>query len=128
MTWGAASTSSFSRRSSTATPTQGNRDLIRTAAVALNASGQLVVQGFIPAEGRTGSPFGILLTLNMRVGTDGGDTHPESEVPGWTQDVGLACVTMWNMPFGTSAIAGRRPADAAPRVASERGDARGRRD
>lgn len=61
---------------------QGNRDLIRKAAAALNASGQFVVQGFILAEAQIGSPFGILFAPNMLVGTDGGDTYTESEVRG----------------------------------------------
>ena len=91
---------------------QGNRDLIRKAAAALNPSGQLVVQDFIVAEERTGPPFGVLFALNMLVGTEAGDTYTESDVREWMEQAGLVHIAARDTPFGTSVIVGRRPADA----------------
>jgi len=92
---------------------QGNRDLIRKGAAALNPSGQLVVQDFIVGEERTGPPFGVLFALNMLVGTEAGDTYTESEVRGWMAEAGLARVAKRDTPFGTSVIVGRRTDDQA---------------
>jgi len=87
---------------------QGNRDLIRKGAAALNPSGQLVVQDFIVGEERTGPPFGVLFALNMLVGTEAGDTYTESEVRGWMAAAGLARVARRDTSFGTSVLVGRR--------------------
>jgi SAM-dependent methyltransferase len=93
---------------------QGNQDLIRKGAAALNPSGQLVVQDFIVDEERLGPPFAVLFALNMLVGTPAGDTYTESEVRQWMLGAGLPDVASQETPFGTSLIVGRRAASRAP--------------
>jgi len=87
---------------------EGNRELIRKGAAALNPAGQLVVQDFIVQEDRTGAPFAVMLALNMLVGTETGDTYTESEVRQWMAEAGLSRVTRTDTSFGTSLIVGRR--------------------
>lgn len=59
-------------------------------------------------EDRTRPPFGALFALNMRVGTDSGDTYTEPEVRRWMDEAGVREVVRQGTPFGTSPIVGQK--------------------
>ncbi|MGE5361858.1 MAG: methyltransferase [Bacteroidales bacterium] len=85
-----------------------NRRLLRKAAAATNAGGQVVVLDQIVDEGRTAPAMAVMFALNMLVGTGAGDTYTESEVRSWMQEAGLHRIIRKDTPFGNSLIIGRR--------------------
>jgi len=85
-----------------------DRDLIRKAADALNPGGQVVVQDFIMEKDRTRPAFGALFSLNMLVGTDGGDTYTEEEVRAWMGEAGLSKIKRIDTKYNTTLIIGRK--------------------
>jgi len=87
---------------------EGNRELIRKGAEALNPQGQMVIQDFVMDEGRTTPALGALFALNMLVATESGDTYTESEIRMWMEEAGLPDVVRKDTGFGSSLIIGRR--------------------
>jgi 2-polyprenyl-3-methyl-5-hydroxy-6-metoxy-1,4-benzoquinol methylase len=85
-----------------------NCDLLRKAAQALNANGQMVVQDFIIEEDRTGPPFAALFALNMLVGTESGDTYTEAEIRRWMEGAGMVQIMRKDTAVGTSLILGKK--------------------
>ncbi|MEW6753150.1 MAG: methyltransferase [Candidatus Latescibacterota bacterium] len=60
-----------------------NGRLMAQARRALEPGGQVVVQEFVPDEGRTSPVPPVLFALNMLVATAAGDTYTESEIGAW---------------------------------------------
>jgi cyclopropane fatty-acyl-phospholipid synthase-like methyltransferase len=87
---------------------EGNRELIRKGAEALNPQGQMVIQDFVMDEDRTTPALGALFALNMLVATESGDTYTESEIRMWMEEAGLAEIIRKDTGFGSSLIIGRR--------------------
>lgn len=87
-----------------------NRKLLRKCARSLNPRGMLVVQDFIMDEGRTNPAGGAFFALNMLVGTQAGDTYPESEIREWMKEAGLSDIRRVETPFGTDQVRGKKPA------------------
>jgi 2-polyprenyl-3-methyl-5-hydroxy-6-metoxy-1,4-benzoquinol methylase len=88
--------------------TEANRALLKKAAGAANAGGQVVVLDQIMNQDRTAPLMAAMFALNMLVGTGAGDTYTESEVRGWMEEAGLHRIVRKDTPFGNSLIMGRR--------------------
>lgn len=97
-----------------------NRLLLRKAAAALNAGGQVVVQDFLMNEDRTGPLPAALFALNMLVGTPEGDTYTESEVRAWLGQAGCRSILRRDTSFGTNLMIGRIRRGPAPVVEGAR--------
>jgi SAM-dependent methyltransferase len=87
---------------------EDNRRLIRKAAGALNAGGQVVVVDSLMNEGRSGPLRSALFGINMLVGTEEGDTYTQAEIEGWMTAAGLSRFVRKDTSYGTSLVVGRR--------------------
>jgi 16S rRNA G1207 methylase RsmC len=65
------------------------RRIVRKAAAALAPSGKLVIHDFILANSMDGPLFAALFSLNMLIGTPGGQSYSESRIMQWLIDAGL---------------------------------------
>ncbi len=66
-----------------------NQKLIRKCAAALNKGGRVIVKDQVMDESRTKPARGALFSLNMIVGTKGGDTYTGNEIREWFEKAGL---------------------------------------
>jgi SAM-dependent methyltransferase len=90
----------------------GNRDLLRRAFAALSPGGRVVISDFVLAEDRTSPRQAALFSINMLVGTDGGDCYTVGEYTAWLREAGFAEVVRRDLPGPASLVIGTRPARA----------------
>ncbi|MEP0767539.1 MAG: methyltransferase domain-containing protein [Fimbriimonadia bacterium] len=88
---------------------QANRSLVAKCARALSPGGRLVIVDYVMSEDRTQPPEGAMFSINMLLGTEGGDNYTETEMREWLRDAGLEFVSRTDLPFGTSVLIARKP-------------------
>lgn len=78
---------------------------------ALNPGGMLMVQEFILNDAKDGPPFPALFSLNMLLGTTGGQSYSESEITGMMAAAGLVGIYRLpaQLPNGAGILAGVKP-------------------
>jgi len=81
----------------------------RSTGAALAAGGRLVIQDFVPDEGRGGPRFPVLFALNMLVNTTAGDTYPLSELRAWTDAAGLRWLDPVDTDVPSTLVIAQRP-------------------
>lgn len=84
--------------------------LLRKAARALDPGGIMLVQEFILSDAKDGPMFPALFSLNMLLGTDGGQSYSQSELTAMMTEAGLSEVSRIEMdlPNGAGIMIGRK--------------------
>lgn len=84
--------------------------LLRKTVAALEPGGILLVQEFILHDAKDGPPFPALFSLNMLLGTDGGQSYSESELSSMMTEAGLVDVRRLalELPNGAGVMRGRK--------------------
>jgi len=85
-----------------------NKNLIKKCVDALNAGGMIIISDFIMNEDRTQPAYGALFSINMLVGTAGGDTYTELEIKEWFQSAGINKIERKNTSFGSDLMIGTK--------------------
>jgi len=85
-----------------------NKNLIKKCVDALNAGGMIIISDFIMNEDRTQPAYGALFSINMLVGTAGGDTYTEQEIKEWLQSAGINKIERKNTSFGSDLMIGTK--------------------
>ena len=83
-----------------------NQQLFRRIRKALAPGGRLVVQDFILTPDKTGPIHAALFSLNMLVGTAGGESYSESEYVAWMEAAGFANIHRIDLPGPSDLIVG----------------------
>ena len=71
-----------------------------------------MISDFLLAEDRASPRQAALFSINMLVGTDGGDCYTEGEYATWVREAGLGEVVRRDLPGPASLVIGRKPARA----------------
>jgi (2Fe-2S) ferredoxin/SAM-dependent methyltransferase len=87
-----------------------NRDLLRRSFAALAPGGRVVVSDFLLADDRAAPRQAALFSINMLVGTTGGDCYTEGEYGVWLREAGFADIVRRDLPGPASLVVGTRPA------------------
>lgn len=84
--------------------------LLCKAALALDPGGIMLVQEFILSDAKDGPPFPALFSLNMLLGTDGGQSYSQFELTAMMTEAGLSDVSRIEMdlPNGAGIMIGRK--------------------
>lgn len=87
-------------------------DIVRKAADGLNPGGVLLVHEFLLDDSLDGPEFPALFSLNMLLGTDGGQSYSGAQVGQMLVDAGLKGIARlgFNGPNHTGIVAGVKPA------------------
>ncbi len=83
-----------------------NKNLVKKCVDALNPRGIVIISDFIMNEDRTLPAYGALFSINMLVGTEGGDTYTEQEMREWFQSAGISKIERKNTSFGSDLMIG----------------------
>jgi predicted O-methyltransferase YrrM len=83
-------------------PLETNSDLIKKCFRSLNDNGMIVIQDWIMNEERTMPLSGAIFSINMLVGTEGGDCFTEGEVSGMLTDAGFKDISRTEFESGLS--------------------------
>jgi len=83
-----------------------NKKLIKKCFDALNPNGQIVIKDWIMSEDRVEPAGGTYFALNMLVGTESGDTYPESEMREWFNAAGINRIERKDTGYGSSILIG----------------------
>lgn len=84
--------------------------LLRKAVAALNPGGMLMVQEFILDDAKDGPLFPALFSLNMLIGTEGGQSYSGEELAAMMTEAGLSTVQRLalELPNGAGIMSGRK--------------------
>lgn len=85
-----------------------NAKLIRRCADALNPGGQIVISDFVMDDNRIEPAAGAIFSINMLVGTEGGDTFTKKEITEWFNESGIIDVKFIDTDGNTSIAVGRK--------------------
>ncbi len=81
-----------------------NKKLINKCADSLNRNGMIIINDFIMNDDRTQPYHGALFSINMLVGTAGGDTYTEKEIREWFESAGLNNIERKTTSFASELI------------------------
>ena len=86
------------------------RKLLKKTVAALDTGGLLLVQEFILNDEKNGPEFPALFSLNMLVGTDGGQSYSQKELSEMMTDAGLTDIARLEieLPNGSGILTGRK--------------------
>lgn len=85
-----------------------NMKLIKKCASSLNPGGRVIIKDQVMDESRIKPARGALFSLNMLVGTKGGDTYTVNEMKEWFAHAGLKFVKRINIENGNSMLVGKK--------------------
>ncbi len=83
-------------------PLETNQQLIKKCFKALNSNGQIIIQDWIMNNDRTEPTSGAIFSINMLVGTDGGDCFTEKEVTEMLTSAGFKHIQRKELDAGLS--------------------------
>ena len=87
-----------------------NEALVQKCYNALNTGGKVVIQDWIMNDAKT-EPFqGAIFSINMLVGTEGGDCYSENEVSTWMKNAGFTDISKVTLDSGLSQMTGIKKA------------------
>ncbi len=78
--------------------------LIRKAFDALPEGGALAVIENVIDDDRKENSFGLMMSLNMLIETDGGFNYTASHFIGWTKEAGFSCIDIMHLTGPASAL------------------------
>jgi len=85
-----------------------NRKLVKKCYHSLNAGGKIVIQDWIMNDAKTEPLQGAVFSINMLVGTEGGDCYSENEVITWLKYAGFSDFKKVDLESGIGQVFGAK--------------------
>jgi SAM-dependent methyltransferase len=85
---------------------EANQELVKKCYNSLNTNGKAVIQDWIMNDAKTEPVQGAIFSINMLVGTEGGDCYSESEVRTWFTNAGFSDIKKIDIESGIRQVIG----------------------
>lgn len=89
-------------------PLETNQQLIKKCFKSLNPNGHIIIQDWIMNNDRTAPASGAIFSINMLVGTDGGDCYTQEEVTEMLKTAGFSQIQRTELDAGLSQMIAKK--------------------